>query len=72
MNSNLLKGALKAQGLTQRTTAQLIGMSASRFSAKINGTNGAEFSLGEAKKLRDLLRLDTATCDAIFFNAAVS
>ena len=67
MNSNLLKGKFKEFSLTQSDVAQKIGMSLSRFNAKLNGTGGAEFSLGEAHALKELFHLTPKQMDDIFF-----
>ena len=59
MNTNLLKSELTKQGFTQAAAAQAMGISLSRFNAKLNNTNGAEFSLGEARTMKELLNLST-------------
>lgn len=68
MNSNLLKGKMKERGMTQEDVAKRIGISLSRFNAKLNETDGAEFSLGEAKSLIDLFCLQSDQIDQIFFS----
>jgi len=68
MNTNLLKGKIKELAMTQESAAQKIGMSVSRFNAKLNETGGAEFSLGEIKALKDLFGLQPEQIDQIFFN----
>lgn len=67
MNADLLKGKIRARGLTQRDVSGEIGLSLSRFNAKINNTGGAEFSLVEVRNLKKLLGLTSAQIDAIFF-----
>ena len=67
MNIDLLKGEIKSHGMTQEDVAKKIGLSLSRFNAKLNNTNGAEFSLGEAMAMIKLLSLDPARVDQIFF-----
>lgn len=67
MNVNMLKGKITEKGLTQEAVAVAIGTSRSSFNAKINGTNGAEFSLREIRSLRALLNLNSDQIDAIFF-----
>lgn len=67
MNANLLKGKMMEQGMTQEEVAKKIGISLSRFNAKLNETGGAEFSLREAKSLIELFRLSPKQVDQIFF-----
>ena len=69
MNADMLKGKIRGMGLTQEAVAVKIGVSLSRFNAKINGTNGAEFSLGEVQTLKKILSLDMEEVDRIFFAA---
>lgn len=68
MNTNLLKGKMMEQGMTQEEVAKKIGISLSRFNAKLNETGGAEFSLGELKSLVELFRLTPKQLDQIFFD----
>ncbi len=72
MNANLLKGKIRALGMTQEDVAKKIGLSVSRFNAKINGAGGAEFVLKEVRALKDLLSLDAQEVDAIFFAQKLS
>ena len=72
MNANLLKGVLRSKGITQETAARKIGISLSRFNAKLNGTGGAEFSLGDVQALRNYLELTPEEVDRIFFEEKVS
>ena len=72
MNANLLKGVLRSKGITQETAARKIGISLSRFNAKLNGTGGAEFSLGDVQALRNYLELTPEDVDRIFFEEKVS
>ncbi len=68
MNSNILKGKMREQNLTQSAVAASIGLSLSRFNAKLNSAGGAEFSLGEIRMLKKLFALDSAQIDQIFFS----
>ncbi len=68
MNTNLLKSKLAEQGYTQSETAKAMGISLSRFNAKLNGAAGAEFSLGEVKTLKKLFNLSLDQVDHIFFS----
>lgn len=72
MNSALLKGEIRARSMTQEDVAEKIGISLSRFNAKLNNTGGAEFSLGEVRALKTLLHLDANQVDVIFFDDVVS
>ena len=63
----MLKGKIRERAMTQEAVAKSIGISLSRFNAKLNGTDGAEFSLGEAKALIDLFALTPDQVDQIFF-----
>ena len=67
MNTDLLKGKIREHALTQEQLAAQIGLSLSRFNAKINGTGGAEFTLGEVRAIRKVLSLNSEQTDLIFF-----
>lgn len=67
MNANMLKGKLREHAMTQADAAPKIGLSLSRFNAKINGTGGAEFSLGEVRAIKELLALNAEQTEQIFF-----
>lgn len=66
MNMNLLKGAILSKGMTQAEVAESIGVSLSRFNAKINHTSGAVFTLQEVRNLKALLDLSMSQIDEIF------
>lgn len=68
MNSALLKGKIRENDMTQAQLAVKIGISRSRFNAKINNKEGAEFTLGEAKDIKTVLGLDSETWERIFFS----
>lgn len=68
MNADMLKGKLRENAMTQADAAPKIGLSLSRFNAKLNGTGGAEFSLGEIRAIKRLLALDAVQVDQIFFD----
>lgn len=72
MNRDLLKGKIKENAMTQGDVAEKIGISLSRFNAKLNNFGGAEFSLGEVRALKRLLQLDQSQVDSIFFDEKVS
>ncbi|MGN0968849.1 MAG: helix-turn-helix domain-containing protein [Oscillospiraceae bacterium] len=67
MNVNLLKGKMKEHALTQGEVAEKMGVSLSRFNAKLNERGGAEFSLGELQALKNILALTSRQVDQIFF-----
>lgn len=67
VNVNMLKGKIKEHNMTQLDVANKIGMSLSRFNAKLNGTDNAEFSLGEVKSIAVLFELNPEQIDDIFF-----
>lgn len=67
MNAAMLKGKLREKSMTQLDAARGIGISLSAFNAKLNGTH-REFSLGEVRALKNLLRLDNAQTEQIFFS----
>jgi len=67
MNINLLKGKIRENALTQGELAEKMGISLSRFNAKLNGRGGAEFSLGELRELKNQLSLTSKQVDQIFF-----
>lgn len=68
MNSALLKGKIVENSMTQTEVSQNIGISLSRFNAKLNNTGGAEFTLGEVRALKELLNLDSTQVEKIFFS----
>ncbi len=72
MNSDLLKGKIREKAMTQGDVADKIGISLSRFNAKLNGSGGAEFTLGEVQAIKALLGLDSQQVDQIFFGTMVS
>ncbi len=67
MNTNMLKGKLRENGLTQEDMAAKMGVSLSRFNAKVNARQGAEFSLGELRAMKGLLGLTGKQMEQIFF-----
>ena len=67
MNIAALKGKIKSQSMVQNDVAEGIGISLSRFNAKLNGKGGAEFTLGEIISLRKLLGISAEETEVIFF-----
>lgn len=68
MNKNKLKGKLVECALSQEEAAEKMGISLSRFNAKINGRRGAQFVLGEVQSLKRILDLTAEQVDQIFFS----
>lgn len=72
MNRDLLKGKIREKSMTQGDVAERIGISLSRFNAKLNNSGGAEFSLGEVRAIKSLLGLNSEQVELIFFEEKVS
>ena len=51
MDKNRLESVMRLNGDTGTTLAEHLGIARSTFSAKINETNGAEFTQGEIKSI---------------------
>ena len=66
MQRDLLKGKIKEKGMNQSEVAEKIGMSLSRFNAKLNHKDNAEFTLGEVYAIKDVLGLSTEQTTKIF------
>ena len=67
INANLLRGKIVANGYTQATFAEKIGMSKNTLSAKIIGKS--DFTIGQVETMCQLLGVDTAKeIMAIFFD----
>ena len=67
MNKNELVSKMKKHGDRNEDLAKYIGISPQRFSAKLNGTGGAEFTQGEICKVKEKYNLTSEEVDAIFF-----
>lgn len=61
---NALKDLLKTKGLTYTETARLLGISYQSLMNKLNGTFA--FTLGEAFKLREILKMEWKEWRKIF------
>lgn len=68
MNKNQLRSVMALNGDNDGKLAEYLGLSRSRFSAKINETGGAEFNQGEISKIKQRYNLNADEIDAIFFN----
>lgn len=49
---------MKKKGVTQSDLAKIIGMSPVTFNLKLNGTDGRDFKITEAKKIADFLNIN--------------
>ena len=67
MNGNILRGKFREKNMTQADVAAKIGISLSRFNAKLNEAGGAEFTLGEVLALKRLFDISAEQMDEIFF-----
>lgn len=67
MNKNELVSKMKKYGDRQEDLAKSIGISPQRFSAKLNGTGGAEFTQGEIQKIKEKYNLTCEEVNLIFF-----
>lgn len=72
MNKLKLVGLMHENGDTQESLASAIGISLQRFNAKINETNGAEFTQGEIQSIKERYDLTAEAIDEIFFKSFVS
>lgn len=63
---------MKLHGDTGTVLAQFLGIARSTFSAKINETNGAEFTQSEISKIKWRYSLKPDEVDDIFFASKVS
>ena len=67
MNKALLMSEIVKHNETQMAVAEALGLSPSRFNAKINKREGAEFTQGEIQIIIDRYRLTPEDVSAIFF-----
>lgn len=72
VQKNLLVSKMKMYGDTQTTLASAIGCSLSRLNAKINGTDGADFTKKEMEIIRIRYHLTDQEFLDIFFAENVS
>jgi len=68
MNQYLLKGEFRKKGYKQADFAQKVGISPSRFSAKLNEHPGATFTVPEIKAIEALLELTPEATYEIFLS----
>ena len=72
MNKALFESKMKLHGDNQSKLADALGISLTRFNAKLNQTDGAQFTQGEIQKVKERYNLTSDEMDAIFFNEVVS
>ena len=72
MNKRKLESVMKLHGDTGTSLAKYIGISRTTFSAKINETNGAEFTQGEIAAIKEKYSLCPDDIVSIFFDNKLS
>lgn len=72
MKKNELEAVMKLHGDTGADLAQFLGIARSTFSAKINETNGAEFTQKEILQIKERYDLTPEQLTSIFFTREVS
>lgn len=72
MNTTLLKSKMVLYGDNNTTLGKALNIAYQTVSAKINNTNGAEFTQGEITKIKERYNLTPNEIDEIFFNFKVS
>lgn len=72
MNKLKLESVMKLNGDTGTSLALFLGIARSTFSAKLNETNGAEFSQKEIAAIKGKYNLTADEIVAIFFDQEVS
>ena len=72
MNKNKLESVMKLNGDTGKTLSAYLGIARSTFSAKLNETNGSEFTQGEISAIKEKYNLTADDVVGIFFAKKVS
>lgn len=72
LNKQLLASVLAKNGDTQSDLAKVLGLSLSRTNAKINETDGAQFTQNEIAAIKKAYTLTAKEIDEIFFTSKVS
>lgn len=72
MDKRKLESLMRLHGDTGGTLAEYLGIARSTFSAKLNETNGAEFTQGEISMIKRRYDLNAEQIDDTFFNEKVS
>ena len=65
MNVKMLKGKMTEKGFNVERLAEQLGMNRSTLYRKLNG--GEKITIGEATKIKNLLKLSNDDARAIFF-----
>ena len=68
MNKNMRESVMKLHGDTGGMLAEHLHIARSTFSAKINETNGAEFTQKEIRIIKEKYDLSAKQIDKIFFD----
>ena len=68
MNVLLYKSKMALFGDTNASIAEYLGITPQTNSAKVNGTNGAEYSQGEISALKKRWKLTPVEVNDIFFD----
>ena len=72
MDKSRLESVMRLFGDTGGSLAEYLGIARSTFSAKINETNGAEFTQSEIRMIKEKYNLDANDVVLIFFTQKVS
>lgn len=72
MNKFRLESVMRLHGDTGTSLAKFLNIARTTFSAKINETNGAEFTQNEIAMIKEKYSLNPEEVVAIFFNSKVS
>lgn len=72
LNKNKLESVMKLNGDTGKTLSAYLGIARSTFSAKLNETNGSEFTQGEISAIKEKYNLTADDVVGIFFAKKVS
>ena len=72
MNKSKLESVMKLHGDTGTSLSIYLGIARSTFSAKLNETNGAEFTQSEISCIREKYSLTADEIVEIFFDFKVS
>lgn len=72
MNKNKLESVMKLHGDTGTSLSNYLGIARSTFSAKLNETNGAEFTQREISAIKKKYNLNATDVVDIFFESKVS
>lgn len=72
MDKRKLESLMRLNGDTGGTLAEYLGIARSTFSAKLNETNGAEFTQGEIALIKKRYDMNADQVDDTFFTEKVS